>query len=455
MQPLKNLFCRNKYFMAAKLEETNKKIINPSRGWYEIYSFNIDEQPDFEELKWCLKENEPVVFVRIDISAVKDVEMSEKMTENVDNILDFFSRAGKDIIFRAAYDTEGMGLKNEPQDISLIYVHLRQLGGILRKYEQNILVVQGLLIGSWGEMHSSAFDSEDNIRMLYRQLRKSVGSDMFISVRKPQQIRYILSEDKYEELCTAAVSNTGVKTGLFNDGIFGSDTHLGTFADSSQGKSDNIENKKNTKNTKITKNTKWNDKWNSAEEFKFLDYICEFVPAGGEAVLGDKLFDETDTIEILKSMHITYLNCVHDKKILNSWKEQTYSGDGVFKGQNLYDYIGEHLGYRILVTDCLFKCGKKDDATVIIKFENTGFAALYDDVIFKLMLEETNNQRHTKTVCINGIAVQQKCSVKFQMPLLSGQLFLMLVRKKDGRTIRTANKSVSDDRLYLGSIVLP
>ena len=66
---------------------------------------------------------------------------------------------GKDIIFRAAYDTEGMGLKNEPQDISLIYVHLRQLGGILRKYEQNILVVQGLLIGSWGEMHSSAFDS--------------------------------------------------------------------------------------------------------------------------------------------------------------------------------------------------------------------------------------------------------------------------------------------------------
>ena len=75
-------------------------------------------------------------------------------------------------------------------------------------------------------------------------------------------------------------------------GIFGSDTHLGTFADSSQGKSDNIENKKNTKNTKITKNTKWNDKWNSAEEFKFLDYICEFVPAGGEAVLGDKLFDE-------------------------------------------------------------------------------------------------------------------------------------------------------------------
>lgn len=58
----------------------------------------------------------------------------------------------------------------------------------------------------------SSFDSEDNIRMLYRQLRKSVGSDIFISVRKPQQIRYILSEDKYEELCTAAVSNTGVKT---------------------------------------------------------------------------------------------------------------------------------------------------------------------------------------------------------------------------------------------------
>ena len=50
MQPLKNLFCRNKYFMAAKLEETNK-IINPSRGWYEIYSFNIDEQPDFVGIK--------------------------------------------------------------------------------------------------------------------------------------------------------------------------------------------------------------------------------------------------------------------------------------------------------------------------------------------------------------------------------------------------------------------
>ena len=51
-------------------------------------------------------------------------------------------------------------------------------------------------------------------------------------------------------------------------------------------------------------------------------------------------------------MHITYLDSTHDMKALDLWKSISWDGFDnlkIWKGYSLYEYIGEHLGYRLVV----------------------------------------------------------------------------------------------------------
>ena len=39
-------------FVQGDLAEVTEEFKNPARGWYQIYTFEIEKEPDFEELKW-------------------------------------------------------------------------------------------------------------------------------------------------------------------------------------------------------------------------------------------------------------------------------------------------------------------------------------------------------------------------------------------------------------------
>ena len=56
-------------FHPAKLQETTEKLKNPARGWYTIYPFLLEEEPDFKELFWCLRKEETLALVIINIGA--------------------------------------------------------------------------------------------------------------------------------------------------------------------------------------------------------------------------------------------------------------------------------------------------------------------------------------------------------------------------------------------------
>ena len=42
------------------------------RGWYSIYTFQAEQKPDFEDLKWCLQENESMALIIFDIGYFKN-----------------------------------------------------------------------------------------------------------------------------------------------------------------------------------------------------------------------------------------------------------------------------------------------------------------------------------------------------------------------------------------------
>ena len=98
---------------------------------------------------------------------------------------------------------------------------MRQIFPVLNEFSDHIFVLQGIFLGSWGEMHSSRYLTKENIQKLEIQIKENISPKIIRSVRKPVHWRMLCTEEK--EVFSE-------KIGLYNDGMFGSETDLGTFA---------------------------------------------------------------------------------------------------------------------------------------------------------------------------------------------------------------------------------
>lgn len=335
-------------FSYEPLRERTDELCNPRRGWYEIYSFEIDKEPDFEELQWCLRKNQTLALLLWNLGAVRSTFLRGEHLDRVDRTLRFFEDAGKHLIVRFAYDTTGDGLQREPSDFKLILYHISQLGRILKANETGIYVVQGVLIGSWGEMHHTSYGTKEHVRMLVKAMRAAVGSKIVLALRKPVHLRY-LSEEDMERI------------GLFNDGLFGSDTHLATYGE------------------KPRRVAAWDEMWSAEDEVVYTSRVCERASHGGEVVKGVRTIPFEEVVETMRMLRISYLNYVYDGRLLEKWRKMPVREPGVWQNRTWFDYIGAHLGYRFVITDVTVKnrLGKKSVLEVGVK--NTGFAPLYEN----------------------------------------------------------------------------
>ena len=277
---------------------------------------------------------------------------------------------------------------------------------------------------------------------------------------------------------------------LFNDGIFGSETDLGTYESRDKRKLD----------------LKW--------QYDSLGY----GPVGGEAVAdvrisgispgqdtaldtmtntGNISFTESaepvkqsvrnSVMDDLRKMHVTYLNSMHDQKLLDQWKAQTMKWNGSMI--SVYDYIGLHLGYRFIVRDATWTAvektvpggglrkhfmGKKEkflEATV----ENSGFADLYEEAECIIYVKTSDGVSHicpetetesmieiTRPECDartwkSGTTSKIKIPADILKPYTEPEqdiqngikIYLQLRRKRDGMNIRFANAD-ADNGVLLG-----
>lgn len=337
------LQCRRMQFTGALLVETAAEVPNPGRGWYQVYSFDVREAIDEEELKWCLNVQEHLALVTLDIGCCRDRELVDEEFLNIRRIFDFFAAHGKQMIVRTVYDREGKGPEREPETFALVLRHIRQLGPLFAKYAAYILTLQGLLVGSWGELHDSRYLSDTKLYQLVKTMWEATGGTCCLSVRRPVQRRI---------LC-ASPDSAAWKIGLFDDGLFASASHLGTFAEGEYGAKNAVDGQGHLINSQP---------WPTVDELGYLDRECVRVPNGGEAPdsLGTgecsgsrKEADRPSQNEILdtmRCMHLTYLNRVYSEKVISGWKQMKYFGeDAAYRGCTLYDYIGLHLGYRFVI----------------------------------------------------------------------------------------------------------
>lgn len=407
-------------FQKKVFREASGNVPNPGRGWYHIYTYTLGEGANCD-LPPVLYEEETLALVLVDISAYREQPLGNDGLVLIDNILKCFAEGDKDIILRVVYDTQGKGMEHEPSLFSQVQQHIGQLAPLLVRYSRNIFVFQGQLIGSWGEMHTSKFLSEKYLQQLSECFLSQTETSVRYAVRKPVQYRLIQRSDSTKENLI----------GCFDDAIFASETHLGTFG------------------TQDRRDAGWKKPWLPEEEIEFMGKLADSVPFGGEVLSGEENMTAQDTVNRLSKLHVSYLNCVHEEARLQEWKDTKYASD-----VSLYDYIGAHMGYRFVVEKAF--CERKGKETCLtVKIVNQGFACCAEEIKFLLYLQLQSEEQILPVDCALGSLAGGK-SLTLQIPLRSEQrvrgmcLYGGLQRVRDKKTIVFANEE-AQDKLLLGS----
>ena len=325
-------------FQPATFSEIHGDLENPGRGWYRIYTYRIGE-PWEEPVRYP---GECLALALIDIGAFRGSDLTREALAEMEEILERLESLGFDLIVRICYDTEGKGMVREPSLFSQVKKHVEQIASILRKHAGRIYVYQGVLLGNWGEMHESKFLSPAYLLQLAEVFLKETNGEVPLAFRKPVQYRIAFSEAQVRP-----------RIGFFNDGMLGSETHLGTFGPETVGRG------------------AWNEAWSPAEEIGFMAPFVAEVPYGGEAVTAGEELSAMQVVDALCALKVSYLNSVHDAALLARWKEM------ILDGESLWTYVGERLGYRFLAGKVRAKLGKKLELWLTV--ENAGFGTLYDD----------------------------------------------------------------------------
>ncbi len=420
-------------FQQADLTETTESFTNPARGWYQIYNFSAESLPDVNELEWSLDQKDRLALLVIDIGHYRDMDLDSTCMEKIKGLLLVFQDAGYDIILRMVYDHEGKGLEREPFTFSQVERHLEQIGELFEHFPDAIFIYQGMLVGNWGEMHTTRHLKDDRMKRLAQVLRQKKSPGMYLAVRRPVQWR-CLHEENLEPQDAM---------GLFDDGILGSESHLGTFGVAER----------------TTHN--WEEAWNRKDELAFENELCRWVPNGGEAVYTEEYTEnlKTDKVErIMRKMQVTYLNRVYDKRVLEQWKDQKYEGTGVWHQKSFYDYVGAHLGYRFLVKSVKVsvEAGKADSYLMELEVENVGFAGFYQDNEVYLEYQSSGGRmfRQNLECDLRELESGQVIKIVCNIIPFDGTLYLVAKRKWDGANIRFANYINQDGKTVLGTFKL-
>lgn len=418
-------------FCPESLVESARQEGNPGRGWYQIHSFALTEEPDWEELSWSVSREDRLALLLLDIGGCRSRDLAVEELERLRVLLRFFTDRKKMLILRVVYDREGRGMEHEPTSQEQILTHMEQIGPVLADFSEHVLALQGLFVGSWGEMHGSRYLSQRHLVRLAETLWRAVKGTCILAVRTPVQLRMLTPKGKKD----------GCSIGLFDDALFADPTHMGTFGQEDR--------------------QAWEEPWQPDQELYFTDTALLRTPNGGEALSGEESTAE-DILCTLRRMHICYLNRVYDEKRLRQWKETPCGQGGCFAGLSLYDYIGLHLGYRFVAVGAGCEL-RRERLRIWVKIENKGFGNLTKEAKLCLTAENSGGESRSWQFRTDvrrwdsGRTVSPELELARQeLPEAAGKegIRLWLSLSVGGEAVRFANQGAGE-RLFLGTLTDP
>lgn len=276
------------------------------------------------------------------------------------------------VALRFRYDANGKD-KPEPATFDKVLDHIRQIkdSGILEDYKDIIAYVESGFVGKWGEQHGGKYTSVEDKAKILDAMLDCVPSPIPVTVRTPDIFAKWVGIER-KDLADYQSSGEELRVGLYNDGYMGSDSDLGTFS-----------------------NRPVEIEWLSGQTLTSY-YGGEFSGNLDWAKKYDTYLPENAIPEMYKT-HLSYIN----GNIFQLYKDYTfgsqYDVDGAdnsaYYGQNVFQFIRDHLGYRFVLRKSELSETVEQGGTLALDFsvENTGFANIIPETKTEIILEQNGN----------------------------------------------------------------
>ena len=428
--------------------ESTEPLANPYQGFYHIigYTLSNDDIPENAFSYQTDSYSNPLALLEINLKHFRTSAISENGLTQLNDILTAWSRSPvhTKLILRFLYDWDGLALATEPESLELILTHMDQISTLVNQHCDTVYIMQGIFIGSWGEMHHSRFMDAASVKTLMQHLHEVIAPSIYLSVRTPAQWRMI--NDLYDLPATFPAFGTDDslmgRLGLFNDGILGSESDLGTYGNTSR----------RDATTPSYQGTR-------KEELAFQNTLCQYVPNGGEVIYHNSLSDLESSVSDLRMMHVSYLNADYDSRVLEKWRKTMWTGNDSFHGCDGYRYVQAHLGYRYLIRSCkMKKTGLiKPEFTLSLTLQNNGFSTTLKPFQTSIILKDIKTGACTYVpfhADLRKLGSGQKKSFSVKLPVKdleygSYQIYFSVKDETSGQMILLGNKNEATDTGYL------
>lgn len=403
--------------------ESTKPLQNPYCGFYRIIGYTLSDDcvlPD-NLARQINSYTNPLVLLEINLKNYRNGEISEKALSQLNGILSHWAQSpnGTKLILRFLYDWNGVAAATEPYSLNTVLTHMEQISTAVNRRSDCIYIMQGVFIGNWGEMHNSRFSDENSVKTLIQRLNDVIDPKIFLSVRTPAQWRSLKGTLR---------PSLSARLGLFNDGILGSESDLGTYV-------------------------------NRNKELEFQNDLCRYVPNGGEVVFNHNLSELKTSVSALGTMHVSYLNEDYDSRVYEKWKDCVWTGNDAFNGCNGYDYIKAHLGYRYLIDSCKIKKSGFiwRQYTLCLTLKNCGFSNALKPQKAAVTIINTNTEKCVQIPVdadLTTLFSENKNNFTVTLPVRKlergeYQIYFSVTDETSGRQILFGNKNEPNKNGYL------
>lgn len=315
--------------------------------------------------------------------------LDDAILGRIQSEFDGMRRAGVKALLRFAYETTNQAPTNGPTR-EMALRHMEQLRPVIEKNRDVLYVLQAGFIGAWGEWHSSVHIRSDEDRAaVLRGVLELAPRDRFLQVRiAPYKTRILplITGRLYEPLDAARAfgDSPEARIGYHNDGVLAGPSHGGSFGRGAAGDA----------------------------SFDLMTRESPWVPVDGELFWSDQGWNGTETkgnvprgadvAQYLRLHHFTTFSLAHsysehegNHHAMDRWRAEPVTradleaaklpvSDGWFEdayGQPVprvwYDYIRDHLGYRLEAREARWPREVRAGAswTFDLTLVNRGFAA--------------------------------------------------------------------------------
>ena len=297
------------------------------------------------------------------LSDYVDGDIPEEAFDRMQAIFDTMQAKGYKAILRFAYNYKGIGFTGG-ETKELISRHLDQLEPFIRKNLGLIAVCQMGFIGAWGEWHSSPLSTDQSAKdMLVNRLLRIFPEEYCLELRYPAQ-KKLLTLDRPEDWKRIGFSNDYFTAGEHplapdNDFVPGDENYAMVLKDSP------------------------------------YFFMSGEIPYAENSEWGlHKLISVENTLQIMRDHHYSAFDITQNNELnIRHWKEYPVTAskldslgilydsayfensDGETVARSAYDFIRDHLGYRLNLKSASFE-RRKNAIHFDISFTNTGFAAV-------------------------------------------------------------------------------